>query len=200
MLSLAVLVKPKLTYGLAKLSEFLYRNRSILIGLVTVGFGSFLGYQLSSPGLALPTISVLVIFVDLLLIIYRPLYGLLAWLMLDSFIETWIKIPMGAGLPDLSFARFTIAFLGIFMLAQGAIGKFRFARIGITDICIVATTIGILISSPLAVNPRGAVLYAISKHATPLVIFFFAKNLVQDRPKLHKMFWVLLPRPTPFLK
>jgi O-antigen ligase len=165
----------------------LFRLRKVLIGMVIVCLGTLLGYLLSSPESAELTISIVVVLAVMLLILHKPLYGMLAWLMLEPFIESWVNIPMGAGLPDLSFSRFTVAFLTIFMLAQAAIGKFQFARIGLADVCIVATTIGLMISAPLAVNPMGMVQTAISLYFTPLMIYFFAKNLVRGKEDLRKL-------------
>jgi O-antigen ligase len=109
------------------------------------------------------------------------------------FIETWVKIPMGAGLPDLSFSRFTIAFLATFMLAMAAIGKFCFARIGLAEVCILATPIGIMIAAPQSISPhlKGVIQTAIAMHFTPLSIYFFTKNLVRNRSDLHKVFWAI---------
>jgi O-antigen ligase len=158
------------------------------LGILVAGLGVSLGYLLSAPGTSELLISVLAILVFMLVIARRPLNGVLVWLILVSFIETWIKIPMGAGIPDLSFSRFTIAFLAVFMLARAAIGRFRFARIGVADVCIVAMTIGIMIAAPLSDDPTHVIQTAVSLHFTPLTIYFFAKNLVRNKSDLHRLF------------
>jgi O-antigen ligase len=167
--------------------DALFKIKGVLLGTVIVGLGILLGYLLSAPESAELTISILVILTVMLITIHKPLNGILVWLMLEPFIETWINIPMGAGIPDLSFSRFTIAFLAIFMLARAAIGKFQFARIDLADICIIATTIGIIVSAPLADNPTRTIQIAITMHLTPLAIYFFAKNLVRNKEDLHRL-------------
>jgi O-antigen ligase len=173
--------------------DILARRRSVVIGLITVGLGVLLGCLIDSSEAGMLVISIIVTAIVLVLIVNRPLNGVLVWLFFMVFIETWVKIPMGAGLPDLSFSRFTIAFLATFMLAMAAIGKFRFARIGLAEVCILATSIGIMIAAPQSVNPNptGVIQMAISIHFTPLVIYFFVKNLVQNNKDLHEVFWTI---------
>ena len=155
-------------------SDVLLTLSGVLIGIIAVGLGILLGYLLSSsPEAAELAVSVLAILVIMLIIINNPLNGVLVWVFFIAFIEGWVEIPLGAGIPDLSFSRFLIAFLAIFMLAKAAIGKFRFAQIGLADVCIIATTIGIMVSAPLADKPMDVIQDAIAMRFTPLVIYFF---------------------------
>jgi O-antigen ligase len=179
-------LKPIATQGVVTL----FNLRKYMIGLVVVGLGAGLGYLLNSP-VAFTTVSVLIILSTLLIAAYRPFYAVLIWLALDSFVETWVKIPMGRGIPDLSFSRFLIAFLVAFLLARGAIGKFRFARLNLTDLCIIAAPLGIMASAPLIKDSKGVILYAIAFHLTPMMIYFFAKNLVRSQNDLNKLLWVI---------
>ncbi|KPL25204.1 MAG: hypothetical protein AMJ93_00800 [Anaerolineae bacterium SM23_84] len=168
--------------------DVLVKFRLILIGIITVGLGILSGHLIDSFEAGELIISIVVMIILMVIIINKPLNGMLVWLFFMVFFETWIKIPMGAGVPDLSFSRFTIAFLTISMLAMAAIGKFRFARISLADLCIIATTVGIMISAPLADHPKSVIQMAIALYFTPLVIYSFAKNLVQGREDLHKVF------------
>ena len=169
----------------------LFKIQKILIVAMILGLGMLLGYLYSSPETAELTASILVIFVVMLIIIHKPLHGVLVWLFFEPFIETWVSIPLGAGIPDLSFSRFIAAFLAIFMLARAANGKFHFVRASLTDICIIATTAGLLIAAPLSVEPINTIQRIIDLHFMPLAIYFFAKNLVQDKKDLHKLFWTV---------
>ena len=168
-------------------SPVLSRFQKVFIGIAAIGLGVLLGSLFRSSETAELTVSVLGILVVMLIIVNKPLDGVLIWLMFTPFVETVINIPMGAGIPDLEFSRFIIAFLMIFMLARAAIGMFRFARIGLAEVCIVATTIGIMASAPLALDPKGVVQMAITMHFGPLIVYFFAKNLVRNREDLHKL-------------
>ena len=184
MTTLEIPLKSAISLG----SQLLARIRGALIGLTVIGLGLLLGYLFHSPETAELAISVLVILVVALVIINNPLNGVLILLMFTPFIETWVNIPMGAGIPDLSFTRFTVAFLAIFMLARAAIGKFHFARTGLVEVCIMATTLGIMVSAPLSLHPNDTLQTAITMHFIPLSLYFFAKNLVQNKDDLHKLF------------
>jgi O-antigen ligase len=182
-----IVLKRSLKSISGQVPDVLLNIRGVLIGTVIVGI--LLGYLLTpSPEMAELTISILVILALLPIINNNPLNGVLVWLFFEVFIEAWVNIPLGAGIPDLSFSRFVIAFLSVLMLAKAAIGKFRFAGIGLADVCIIATTIGIMVSAPLADHPKGVIQTAIAMHFTPLVIYFFAKNLVRSEKELHKVF------------
>jgi len=159
----------------------------LMICVVVIGLGILLGHLFSSSESASLTVSVLTIVAVMLVIIHRPLNGLLILLMLEPFIESWIEIPLGAGIPDLSFSRFTIAFLAIFALARAATGKFQFTRIGLAEVSIVAMSIGMITSAPLAANPKGMIQSTITLYFAPLTIYFFAKNLVQGEKDLDRL-------------
>jgi O-antigen ligase len=160
----------------------------VLIGIGITGLGVLFGHLIVSSEAGELLVSIVVVVAVMLIIVNKPLNGVLIWLFFKPFIETWVNIPMGAGIPDLEFSRFVVAFLAIFMLARAAIGKFRFARISLADVCIVATMIGITVSAPLADDPKGVIQAAISMHFTPLAIYFFAKNLVRNEGDLHQVF------------
>lgn len=168
--------------------KILVKVRPVLIGIFSIGLGILLGLLMRSTGESGLIISIVIVLILLVIIANNPLAGLLLLLFFTVFIETWVEIPLGAGIPDLSFSRFSIAFLAIFMLANAAVGKFRFVRISLTDICIIATCVGILISAPLADNPKGVIQTMIALHFTPLIVYFLAKNLVRDKTDLHALF------------
>ena len=180
--------KPMITQAL----HALFRARKVFTGLAIIAFGALLGYLFSLSREANElTISVLVLVTLMVITISRPLNGLLTLLAFHAFVESWIEIPLGAGVPDLSFGRFAIAFLVVFMLAQAAIAKFRFAPISLTDVCIVLVPIGVAISAPLSVNPITVLQEAITIHFGTLSMYFLAKNLVRDKDDLRKLLLVI---------
>jgi O-antigen ligase len=181
-----ILVKP-LRFLTIQGLDILYKLQKPLIGLIVLALGVLLGYLHSSPESAELTISIISICAVMAIVMYQPLYGVLVWLMFEPFIETWVNVPMGAGIPDLSFSRFTIAFLAIFMLAKSATGKFRFVRISLADLCILLTTIGVMLAAPMSVEFTGTIQHSIAMYFTPLAAYFFAKNLVRDKRDLHKL-------------
>ncbi len=174
--------------------NLLLKFNKILIGLIVIGLGIGLGYLFTMPRDTIElTISVLVILALMVLCLRNPLNGLLALLFFIAFIETWVEIPMGAGIPDLSFSRFAIAFLAIIMLAQAATGRFQFAvPLGLTEICIVLSTLGIMSAATLIDKPTDTLQLAISRYFLPFSMYFFARNLVRNKEDLHKLLLVLL--------
>lgn len=172
--------------------EILFKIRMFLIALAVMGAGILIGYLANqSHETAQLTLSIVIIIILLPFIIHKPLNGVLLCLFFMPFLESWIEIPLGAGIPDLSFSRFIIAFLGIALLAKAAIGEFRFAPLSLADICIIATTIGLMASAPLSIKPSSVIQEVISRHFTPLVMYFFAKNLVQNRQDLNRLLLVV---------
>jgi O-antigen ligase len=171
--------------------DILVKLRFVLTGILITCLGGLFGYLIDSPEAAHLIISIVAVFIQMVIIVDEPLNGMLVWLFFMVFIESWVNIPLGKGIPDLSFSRFTIAFLAIFMLAKAAIGKFRFVRISLADVSIIAATIGMMVSAPLSDRPIDVIQEAIALQFTPLVIYFFAKNLVQDKKDLHKVLWTL---------
>lgn len=193
LLTLVTPIKSVIGWGVDITFNLLFKIRFILIILITVGIGAGLGFLLASSREVVElTLSILTIFLAFLLVVRHPLNGLLSLFILMPFIEQWVEIPMGAGLPDLSFSRFTIAFLAVFMLARAAIGQFKFVTpIGIIEFCIIATTLGVISVAPLSIKPNQTIVVGISRHLTPLIMYFFAKNLVRDKKDLDKVFWAI---------
>ena len=175
-------------------TQGLFKFRKLLFGLVAIGLGILLG-NLSGASFdsAVMIVSMLVILIHFFIIARKPLNGFLVLLLFMPFFEQYVEIDMGAGIPDLSFSRFAIGFLLVFMLMKAAVGEFKFAQpVGIADVCIILTINGIGISAPLAEEPPKIFQQLISWHFTPLIMYFLARNLIQNREDLHKLFWVLV--------
>ena len=171
--------------------DALVKIRFAIIGVSVICLGILLGVLMNSPEMGELFVSILVLFVILIIIVNNPLHGVLIWLFFASFLETWINIPMGAGIPDLEFSRFIAIFLAIFMLARAATGGFRFARSGLVEVCIVATFLGVALAAPLSTDPQDVLQSALTMYMIPLSLYFFAKNLVQDRDDLKKLFLII---------
>jgi len=164
-----------------------------VIALLVIGLGAAFAYLITDAESGGLVVSVVAIIILLAIIVNRPLNGLLVWLFFMVFIESWVEIPMGAGIPDMSFSRFAIGFLAIFMLAQAAISKFRFVRPGWVELFMMLTVVGLAMAAPMSIGPapNGVVQWTIAMYFTPMVAYFFAKNLVQDRQDLHQILWII---------
>jgi len=171
----------------SRLSHFWF----IYTAIGVAGLGVLYGILFTSEANAELVVSIFVVVTMMLIIANNPLTGMLIWLAVTAFVETWINIPMEAGIPDLTFSRFITAFLVIFMLAKAATGEFQFRRMGLTEIGILLTTLGIATAASLSTRPTDVVQTALTLHFTPMVVFFFAKNLVRDEHALNKLFWAL---------
>ncbi|MFZ5917465.1 MAG: O-antigen ligase family protein [Chloroflexota bacterium] len=171
--------------------DLLWKFRFIPIAILVIGLGVLLGFLMNTPETSELFVSIAVLFVVLVIIVNDPLHGVMVWLFFTAFLETWINIPMGAGIPDLEFSRFIAAFLAIFMLARAATGQHRFSRPGLVEACIVMAFFGIALAAPRSTDPRDVLQSALTEYLIPLGLYFFTKNLVRDKNDLHKLFWVI---------
>lgn len=163
------------------------------MSLLTIVLGVSFGYLIIlSDESAWLLLSIVVIAISLIISIKKPFYGFILLIFLYSFIEAYIEIPMGAGIPDLSFSRFLFAFLFILMLAQAAIGQFKFASIGITEIFMFGTILGIGSSASLASNPIRMLQLLFSGFFMPLGMYYLAKCLIQNKSELHMLFFTVV--------
>ena len=176
-----------------QVEAFLFKIRIGLIAIIAIGLGVFLGYLLSGSRETVElVISILVILILMLLVMKKPLNGLLVLILFVPLIESWIEIPMGAGIPDLSFSRFAIPFMAVFMLAQGAINKFRFMPISLVEVMIVLATVAMMSAAPLSINPIGSVQEVFTRTFSPMVMYFFARNLVKDKHDLNQLLMTMV--------
>ncbi|MEM7034801.1 MAG: O-antigen ligase family protein [Chloroflexota bacterium] len=186
-----------LTQSLRTVSGFsidvLRRLRYVIITLVAIGIGVGIGSVTNDADTIAIVISIAVITSLFFLIIARPVNGLLALLFFMVFIDHWVEIPMGQGIPDLNFSRFFLFFTSVILLAWAAIGKFKFTRIGWVEIFAVATVMGIASAATLTTTPSpvNVIQNTLTNQLTPLFIYFFAKNLVRNRTELYQVLWVI---------
>jgi O-antigen ligase len=185
-------------YALMGLSKL----RLPLIAIGVLGLGAFFGWLIISGALRDPSapldqgelvVSILVVIALFAIVMRQPLNGLLIWVFFLPFLESYINIPMGKGIPDLSFSRFLIAFMSIAILAKGAAGKFRLSKISLTDVFVVLATAGLIMTASQSIDPRptGVVQMTLSWHFSPMASYFFAKNLVRSKRDLKRLLWVI---------
>ena len=178
--------------ALARVGGLFFRIRRAWIVILVIGLGIAFAHLLSlSRDSATVTLALVFFLALMLLVMKQPLTGLLALMVLTPFVETSVKIPLGAGIPDLSLTRFVVGFMGVAMLARAAVGEFKFRRPDLVDGCVVLATIGIMLAAPKADSPVGLMQEAISRFFVPLSMYFFARNLVRSREDLLKLFWAI---------
>jgi O-antigen ligase len=168
------------------------RQQTLWIILLVVALGVLLGQGISSVEQGDLIVSIVVVIAVLALSLFKPLATVIVWIFFFPFLEGVINIPLGAGIPDLSFSRFTIAFLVIAILAQAAIGKMQIRKIGVVEVLIVLSAIGIALAGPMSL-PSATSIYqmAISLYLTPFIAYYVCKNVVQDRADLQAILWAI---------
>jgi len=163
----------------------------LALGLTALGI--LLGLSLTSFSLLNLTVSIVGILIYLVIIVANPLNGLLLWIVSNPFGDLYINIPLGDGIPDLSPARFCIAFLCALLLAQTAIRKRNLASFTTTDIVGILFALGLGLS---IINDHSkwqeVVQDIFDGYYVPLLVYFFAKNLVTRRQDVDKVLGAVL--------
>jgi len=163
-----------------------------LLALGVTALGVLLGLSLNSS-LSSLTVSIAGILIYLITIVANPLNGLLLWMVSNPFGELYINISLGASIPDLSPARFCVAFLCILLLAQAAIRKRDVAPFTSTDVVGILFMVGLGLS---IINGHSTWQKAIQgifdDYYVPMLVYFFAKNLVTRRQDVDKVLRAVL--------
>jgi O-antigen ligase len=167
--------------------------RKPLLAMLAIALGGGIGLLAVGDGETIQvTTSLLVIILFGLLTLSAPLYGFLVWLFGAAMLDSWVELPLGVGLPDLSFNRFTVLFLALTLLLPVVTGRTRLPHMGLTDLCILLGAIGFALAARLSPQPVAVVQTALSLYLIPASAYFFAKHLIHDRDSLHQMFWVIV--------
>lgn len=161
------------------------------IGLTTIGLGLGLGWSLTQPASSM-IVSVWAALLYLFFLVRTPYQGMLMWLVLYPFTETNINIPLGAGLPDLSPTRLSVAWLSTMLLAQAAVGKRHFPRLTKVDVWALLFVMGVGASVFASSDPISAAKAVLDLILIPILIYYIAKNLIQNRRDLDRFFDILL--------
>lgn len=134
------------------------------------------------------TVCFILFLAAFLLVTWRPLYGYLLLIMLQPFLDRVVEIPLGRGLPDLSFGRLTIAFLVIAIFGRDALNAAKRISVGIMEVCILAVPVGIALAAPLSTAPWSVVQVSVDFFLVPLIMYFIAKNTVEKPADLRRLF------------
>jgi len=163
-----------------------------VLTLGVTGLGVLLGLSLNSS-LSNLTVSIVGILIYLVTTVANPLNGLLLWMVSNPFGELYINISLGASIPDLSPARFCVAFLCILLLAQTAIRKRDVAPFTITDVVGILFMVGLGLS---IINEHSTWQKTIQgifdDYYVPMLVYFFAKHLVTRRQDVDKVLMAVL--------
>jgi O-antigen ligase len=160
-----------------------------LFALFAVLLGVLVGLAAGiSDFLLITLLSILVMGIFALIALYHPLSGFLVWLFLHTFIDSWVEIDLGAGIPDISFGRFAILVLLVSVLMRMTTGRLRMMPLSATDLFALATPFAIALSAPLSTQPTQTLQTALTLYFLPLAAYWLAKQLVRNANHLT---WLL---------
>jgi O-antigen ligase len=162
-------------------------------GLVTLGIGGLglaIGWLMTSPAQQL-LVSGLGISLYILAIVVNPLGGALLWLVSYPFTHG-IEIPLGAGIPDLTFTRFCVVFLTTVLLAQIATRKQPFFGLTSTEFFYFLFVLGMTVSARTAVDTTSALQSILDAYLVPIITYFIMRHLVVDKKALNAVLTALL--------
>jgi len=125
------------------------------------------------------------------LVFSNPLLALLIWVVSSPIFDFYIRIPLGAGIPDVTFTRITVVGIFFVILLQsvfklrtlrpiGKIEKFMLA------FCALAA-MGIFFRGRWAENAQ----LLLDSYAFPFAMFYLAKNLVTSKKELKEFFYAI---------
>ena len=138
------------------------------------------------------TVCVIVFLGAFLLVTWRPLEGFLLLIILQPFLDRVIEIPMGRGMPDLSFGRLTLAFLVISIFGRDALDRTKRMSFGVMEACVLAVPVGIALAAPLSTTPWSVVQVSVDFFLAPLLMYFIAKNTVESSADLTRLFQAVM--------
>ncbi len=138
------------------------------------------------------TVCIAVFVGAFLLATWRPLQGFLLLLMHQPFLDRLVEIPLGRGLPDLSFGRLTLAFLVISIFGRDALDRTKRISFGIMEACVLAVPLGIMLAAPLSTTPWSVVQISVDFFLAPLLMYFIAKNSIEDSADLTRFFQAVM--------
>lgn len=152
--------------------------------LVAVGLAAGFGWlAVAEPGVARQVTAILVIGFNGVLVFVAPLAGFLLWLVLSLFAPFLpFDIDMPAGVPDLGLTRIVAGFMVLYLLAQFARGQRRLAPSTAIDVAIPLFMVMLLVAAARSAN---GVVWAtqsvFDSYFVPLLAYFFARQLIQER-------------------
>jgi O-antigen ligase len=164
--------------------DLLFRARKLIFALIGMGMGYLIGSSaIGSRELHELVLSVCIIGLFMLIAFQYPFAAFLSWLFLNTFIDSWVEIPLGKGIPDLSFGRLAVGLLFTSLLMRVSTRRLGLVPLSSTDFFAFLVPLGIALAAPLSVSPITTVQTAISFYLMPLAAFLLAKQLI--RKEVH---------------
>lgn len=119
-----------------------------------------------------------------------PLYALLFWLFASPILDFYLRIPLGGGIPDMTFARGMIIVLLFVILLQGV---FKLREIlpvqGIEKAMMIFSGLclaGMLLNEHTSETAQNLQIFA-DGYASPFLLFFISKNIIGNKQDSEKL-------------
>jgi O-antigen ligase len=153
--------------GLANHGEwFVILLVAILLSIGVIGF-----FWLEMAMIILGIVFIAFVFV-------RPLTALLIWFILSPVMENYLKIPLGAGIPDITFSRLTIITLFGLILLQTVMRIRTISKLGGIELSMALFALLALMGLSMGDNFKTDVQVLLDGYITPFLLFFLIRNLV----------------------
>ncbi len=126
------------------------------------------------------------------LVFFYPVKAFLFWLITSPILNFYVKVPLGAGIPDLTFDRITVFMLLIVILIKVILHMMEPHPLGKIEkymmlfVCFAGFTV---FFTP---NKSSNFQTLIDFYVTPFFIFFLAKQLLRSEQDLDNLFWAFL--------
>jgi O-antigen ligase len=170
----------------AKIQKIAFKLRKLLFACIAISIGIVIANTTVQSRESLELLaSVIVMGWFMIIALYHPLGAFVTWIFLNTFIDSWIKMPMGQGIPDLSFGRFAVFAVATTLLMRVSTGTMSLIPFSRTDLIAILVPFGIAISAPLSVQPISAIQSSLSMYLIPIAGYLLAKQLIRTREHFH---------------
>lgn len=120
-----------------------------------------------------------------------PLQGLLIWLIASPILDFYVKIPLGQGIPDITFTRITVVTIFFVMILQVVLNMRALLPRSKTENCLlifIFLAVGSMILKPDFTQNMQVFL---DGYVMPFALFFLAKNLIKNKKDVNTFYYAL---------
>jgi O-antigen ligase len=162
-------------------------NGSLLIAVL---FGLLLGAAFFSGSL-IQVLTVTLVPLVLHAVIKNTMLVFLIWIGSTPILSNFVRINLGAGIPDITFDRIAALLLIMVLLFQVAIKLRNLTRFHAVEWMMVALFLMMMPAIVRAYNPIQAAQQVFDHIWTPMIVFFLAKNLLTSKQDIRPLIWTL---------
>ncbi len=170
-----------------RLNAIIPINGSLAIAVL---FGLLLGAAFFS-GSWIQVLTVALVPLVLHAVIKNTMLVFLIWIGSTPILSNFVRINLGAGIPDITFDRLASLVLIMVLLFQVAVKMRRLIRLHAVDWMMVTLFVLLLPAIVRAYDPIQAGQQVFDHIVTPMIVFFLAKNLLSNKEDIIPLIWTL---------